>query len=157
MNGLIAPGLKDLQIGMASEYNSKKIPSFALIPDTGLAGTRLGLKTQEIPISTTENLNGARDGVCLSSIGLDPDATAVLDAQQMVNDFKAFLAFGIVYTADVHDTLKLTLTVVSEKSENGDDSRGGDVESELVIEDRELLDEFWETLGEVGGVGVEGL
>lgn len=40
------------------------------------AGTK-----REIPISTTENLDGARDGVCLSSIGLNPDATAVPDAQ----------------------------------------------------------------------------
>jgi len=75
----------------------------------------------------------------------------------MINDFEAFLAFGVVYTANIHDTFELTLTVVAEKSEDGDDSRGGNVKSELIIEDGELVDEFWETLGEVGGVGVEGL
>jgi len=38
------PGLKGLQIRMASKHDSKEIPSFALIPDRGLADTRLGLK-----------------------------------------------------------------------------------------------------------------
>jgi len=75
----------------------------------------------------------------------------------MVNDLEAFLAFRVVYTTDIHDTLELTLAVVAEKSEDGDDSSGGDVEGELVIEDGELVDKFWETLGEVGGVCVEGL
>ena len=151
--------LKDLdsQIRMAGEQDTKKIPSFALIPDTGSAGTILDLKNRRIPISTTENTNGARNGIGLCSIGLDPDPAAVLDTQQMVDDFEAFLAFGVVCTTDIHDTLELALAVVTEKSENGDDSGGGDVESELVVEDGELMNEFWETLGEVGGVGVEGL
>ena len=151
--------LKDLdsQIRMAGEQDTKKIPSFTLIPDTGSAGTILDLKNRRIPISTTENTNGARNGIGLCSIGLDPDPAAVLDTQQMVDDFEAFLAFGVVCTTDIHDTLELALAVVTEKSENGDDSGGGDVESELVVEDGELMNEFWETLGEVGGVGVEGL
>lgn len=151
--------LKDLdsQIRMAGEQDTKKIPSFTLIPDTGSAGTILDLKNRRIPISTTENTNGARNGIGLCSIGLDPDPAAVLDTQQMVDDFEAFLAFGVVCTTDIHDTLELALAVVTEKSENGDDSGGGDVESELVVEDGKLMNEFWETLGEVGGVGVEGL
>ena len=142
---------------MAGEQDTKKIPSFTLIPDTGSAGTILDLKNRRIPISTTENTNGARNGIGLCSIGLDPDPAAVLDTQQMVDDFEAFLAFGVVCTTDIHDTLELALAVVTEKSENGDDSGGGDVESELVVEDGKLMNEFWETLGEVGGVGVEGL
>lgn len=151
--------LKDLdsQIRMAGEQDTKKIPSFALIPDTGSAGTILDLKNRRIPISTTENTNGAGNGIGLCSIGLDPDPAAVLDTQQMVDNFEAFLTFGVVCTTDIHDTLELALAVVTEKSENGDDSGGGDVESELVVEDGELMNEFWETLGEVGGVGVEGL
>lgn len=151
--------LKDLdsQIRMAGEQDTKKIPSFTLIPDTGSAGTILDLKNRRIPISTTENTNGARNGIGLCSIGLDPDPAAVLDTQQMVDNFEAFLAFGVVCTTDIHDTLELALAVVTEKSENGDDSGGGDVESELVVEDGKLMNEFWETLGEVGGVGVEGL
>lgn len=128
------------KIRMAGEQDTKKIPSFTLIP-----------------ISTTENTNGARNGIGLCSIGLDPDPAAVLDTQQMVDNFEAFLAFGVVCTTDIHDTLELALAVVTEKSENGDDSGGGDVESELVVEDGKLMNEFWETLGEVGGVGVEGL
>ena len=147
----------DSQIRMAGEQDTKKIPSFTLIPDTGSAGTILDLKNRRIPISTTENTNGARNGIGLCSIGLDPDPAAVLDTQQMVDDFEAFLAFGVVCTTDIHDTLELALAVVTEKSENGDDSGGGDVESELVVEDGKLMNEFWETLGEVGGVGVEGL
>lgn len=147
----------DSQIRMAGEQDTKKIPSFTLIPDTGSAGTILDLKNRRIPISTTENTNGARNGIGLCSIGLDPDPAAVLDTQQMVDNFEAFLAFGVVCTTDIHDTLELALAVVTEKSENGDDSGGGDVESELVVEDGKLMNEFWETLGEVGGVGVEGL
>jgi hypothetical protein len=45
--------------------------------------------------------------------------------------------------------------VVSEKGEDGDDCLGRDVDRELVLVDRELLDVFGETGGEVLAIFVE--
>lgn len=68
----------------------------------------------------------------------------------MVYNFETFLALGIVGTADIHERLELTLGMVTEEGKDGDDSRGGDVKGEFVLEDRELLDELGKTLGKIG-------
>ena len=73
----------------------------------------------------------------------------------MVHDLKPLVAFGKVDARDVHDTLVLALGVVAEEREHGDDARGADVERKFILEHRELLDVFGETLDEVGAVGVQ--
>lgn len=45
--------------------------------------------------------------------------------------------------------------MVAQEGESWDDAGGGDVESQFVFEDAELLDEFGETLSEVGAVVVQ--
>lgn len=107
------------------------------------------------PIRSSENWDSARDGVSLASVGLDPDSSGVLDGEQVVYDFKSLFALGEVDTADVHAGFKLALAVVAQESEDRDDGAGCDVESQLVLQDGELLDELGKALGEVGSIGVQ--
>lgn len=74
----------------------------------------------------------------------------MFDTEEGVHHFETFLSFGVVYTAYVHNRFKLTLRMVAEEGENGDDGGRSNVESEFILENGELLDEFRETLGEVG-------
>jgi hypothetical protein len=66
----------------------------------------------------------------------------MLDTQQMINDFKTFFSLGVVCTTNIHDALELTLGMITEECEGGNDGGGCDVECQFVVEDRELLNEF---------------
>lgn len=108
-----------------------------------------------MPIRPMEHRHGAGHSVGLVRIRLHPDPPRMLHTQQMIHDLKPFLALRVVRTADVHESLELALRVVAQKGEGGDDAAGSDVQREFVLEDGELLDEFGETLGEVGTVVVQ--
>jgi hypothetical protein len=64
----------------------------------------------------------------------------------MIHHLKPFLPLWVIHTTNIHDTLKLALGVVSKKGEDWDHSRGWDVKSQFVFQDRELLDKFREAL-----------
>ena len=64
----------------------------------------------------------------------------------MIHHFKPLLPLREINTAYVHDALELTLGVIAQEGEHGDDTRGRDIESQFVFEDGELLDEFGEAL-----------
>lgn len=51
----------------------------------------------------------------------------------MVDDLESLVASGIVYAGDVYETLELALRMISEEGEDGEDSRGCDVDGELVL------------------------
>lgn len=72
----------------------------------------------------------------------------------MINNFKAFVAGGVVGAGNVHKCFELTVVVVAQKVEDGEETRGWDVEGELITGDGELLDELGQTGEEVGTVGV---
>lgn len=79
------------------------------------------------------------------------------DAEQMVHHLEPFLALRVVHSANVHNTLELTLRVITKEREDWDDARRRNVERQFVLEYRELLNELGETLYEVGTVGMHGL
>jgi hypothetical protein len=67
----------------------------------------------------------------------------------MIHDLKALLALGKVNTAYIHDALELALRVVAQEGESLYHARRRGVQCKFVFEDGELLDEFWQALGEV--------
>ena len=111
--------------------------------------------TTDVPIRATENGDCTRNSVGLASVGLDPDPSGMLHAKQVIHDLETLLPLGKVNTADVHAGLELALRVVAEEGENGNNGGGRDVQRQLILEDRELLDILGKALGEVGTVGVE--
>jgi len=86
------------KVWVAAEENTVEIPSLSLVP-----------------ISTTEKPNSTRDRIRLSGIRLHSDPSAMLDTQQMVDDFETFLPLGVVGTTDIHDALELTLGVITKE------------------------------------------
>jgi hypothetical protein len=75
----------------------------------------------------------------------------------VIHDLETLLSLGKINAAYIHDLLKLTLRVVPQESQNRDDGGRRDVQGQFVLENRELLNEFWQALGEVGAVCVESL
>lgn len=120
------------QVGMAGEEDTKHVPRLPFIP-----------------VCPPEDRHGAWDGVRFASVCLDAYPCCMADAQQVVDHLEAFLSFWKVGRGDIHDTLELALRVISEESQNWDDASGRDVQSKLILQDRELLDEFGKTLHEV--------
>lgn len=62
---------------------------------------------------------------------------------------------GVVGAGNVHESFELTVVVVAQKLEDGEETRGCDVEGELVTGHGELLDELGQAGEEVGTVGVQ--
>lgn len=69
----------------------------------------------------------------------------MLDAQEVVDDLEPLGPGGDVDTAKVHDLLVLGVGVVAEEAHDGNDAGRRDVERQLVLVDRRLLDEFGES------------
>lgn len=120
------------EVGVASEEHAKHVPGLPFIP-----------------VCPPEDRNATWDRVGFASICLDAYPCGMLDSQQVVDDFEAFLAFWKVDGGDVDDTLELALGMISKESQDWDDGRGGDVQGELILQYGELLYEFWETLHEI--------
>ncbi len=96
----------------------------------------------DAPVSTPEDCHCTRYVVSFSSVRLDPDPTGLFNTEKVVDHFESLFSFRIIGTADIHDALELTLGMVSEEGENGNDSRRRGVQRQLVLEHRELLDEL---------------
>ena len=80
------------------------------------------------PICAVEQLGGARDGIDLVRICFDSNAAGIPDAQQVISNFKAFIMGGVVGAGDVHKGLELTVVMVAQKLEDGEEARGCNVE-----------------------------
>jgi hypothetical protein len=122
------------------------------------ASATQGIRTSEksfSPIRAVEQLGGTRNGIGLIRIRLNPDATGMPDTQQVINDLKAFIVGGVVGAGNVHEGFELAVVVVAQKLEDGEETRGCDIESELVAGHGELLDELGQAGEEVGPVGVQ--
>lgn len=119
----------NLQVRVTRKEHAKHVPNLSFIP-----------------VGTTEDRDSGRDGVRFPCVRLYPDSTGVFDAEQVVYDLEALLPFREIYCGDINNTLELALGVISQKGQDRDDCRGRDVENKLVLENRKLLDEFWEAL-----------
>lgn len=108
---------------MAQEEDTKQIPDLTLVP-----------------ICCTVDCRSTGHWCDLICVRLDPDPRVVLDTEQVVDDLKSLTPERVVCTGDVHHGPKLSLRVVSQKSQRRDDGRWVDVEGELVLDDGELLD-----------------
>jgi len=137
----------NIQVWMMFEENPKQIPCLSLIPVNISEYARISNKFH-IPVSTSEHSRSTRNRIRLPSISLDPNppSMARTDAQQMVYHLKPLLPLWVIHTTNVHDALELALRVISKESENRDHGRRRDVESQFILQDRELLDEFGEAL-----------
>jgi len=107
-----------------------------------------------IPIGASEHWDGTGDCVCLPSICFDSDSSCVFDTQQAIHNLESFVSVGIIRAADIHAAFELTLGMIPQESEHRGDAGRGNIESELVFKNRELLNEFRETLHEIGAVCV---
>ncbi len=72
-----------------------------------------------------------------------------------MNHLESEVPGWIVDRCDIHDRFILTLCVIPKECQDGDDRGGDDVDGELVLVNRELLDEFGQTSGEVLAILVE--
>lgn len=115
----------------------------------------LGYVKRFSPIRAIEQLGGARNGIDLVRICFDSNAAGMPDAQQVISNFKAFVVGGVVGARDVHKGLELTVVMVAQKLEDGEETRGCNVEGEFIAGYRELLDKLGQAGEEVGTVGVQ--
>jgi hypothetical protein len=104
------------QIGVTSKEDTKHVPRLSFIP-----------------VCSTEDRNTTWYRVRFASIGLDANPPRMLNAQQVVNHLEALLSFWEIDGGDIHDTFKLTLRMISKESQDRDDARWGDVQSEFIL------------------------
>ncbi len=81
-----------------------------------------GSQVSTIPIGTAEDWSSTWHRVCLTSVRFDPYSRGVFDAEQVIDHFEPLVSFWEINTADVHHGLKLALSVVAKKCEDGDNS-----------------------------------
>lgn len=75
-------------------------------------------------------------------------------AQEVVDDLKPLVASRKINRRDIHHSLELALRMVSKEVQGWDNARWSSVESELVLINAVLLDEFRKALDEIRAVGV---
>ena len=73
----------------------------------------------------------------------------------MIHDFKTLVAGRVVGAGNIHKGFELTVVVVAQKLEDGEETRGCNVEGEFIAGYRELLDELGQAGEEVGTVSVQ--
>ena len=104
-------------------------------------------KPDYLPVGTVEHSGRARYRSHLVGICLDSKSSVVFDAEQMVHNLESLRASREIDTADIHQSLELTLTVVTQKGQDGNDGTGVDVQCQLVLVDRKLLNELGQACG----------
>lgn len=67
----------------------------------------------------------------------------------MIDNLKPLISLGEVDSGNIHDTLVLTLGVVTKECEDRDDTGRTNVQSQFIFENGELLDIFRQTLDQV--------
>lgn len=111
----------------------------------------------QVPVSSSKNRDGTRNGVCLSGICLDTDPSRFGEAQEVIHNLEPFVTLRVVSTTDINTAFKLASRVVPQEGENGDDRARRNIEREFILVHRKLLNKPGETLHKVGSVCVEGL
>ena len=108
------------QVGVSNEEDTEKIVDLAFVP----VGT---------VVEVAERWNGGG----LVSVGLDPQARVVADGEHVVDNLEALVLGGVVDGGDVGNLGVLGGGVVLQEVEDGEDTRRGNVDGELVLPDRE--------------------
>ena len=128
-----------------SGCSEKKTPYMSQVSRSYLLGVSPPIKCifpfRHSPISSPEDRTRTWDSIRLSSIRLHADPTCVLEAQQIINHLKPLIPLREIHSRNVHNTLVLTLRMVTKESQDGNDARGTNLEGKFILEDRELLDE----------------
>lgn len=126
------------QIRVAGEEDAKQIIHLALVP-----------------IGPVIQMRDGWDGGGFIRIGLDADATVVAHGEEVVDDFEAVGAGGVVDAGDVGDHGVFGRGVGFQEGDGRGHAGRGDVDGEFVLPDGELLDVFGEAGHEVLAVGVQ--
>ena len=153
--------LKDCNDTHRSGWPSKKIPNKSQASRSYLRWLMLertvNREGERVPVSPSEDRDGARNGVCLSGICLDTDPSRLGKAKEVIHDLKPLVTLRVVSTTDINAALKLALRVVPQEGKYWDNCAWANVECEFVLVNRELLNKLGETLHKVGSVCVEGV
>lgn len=105
---------------MAGEEDAKEIVNFALVPIGAIVKAAKGRYRRGLI------------GVCLH-----PYARVVSDGKKVVHDLEALVLGGVIYSSDIRDLRVFSSCVVLEESEDRDDTRGRDMNGELIFPDGE--------------------
>ena len=97
-----------------------------------------------IPIRAVVKTCDAWDGRSFVCVCLDSDARVVSDAEKVIDNLEAGIPRRIIDCRNVRHHGELRSCVVFEEGHDRDNSRRRDVDGELVLPDRELLDVFGE-------------
>lgn len=127
------------EIGVSSKEDSVHVPSLTLEP-----------------VDRVEETGQRGDGRDLVGVGLDTNAAVEADREAVVDDLEAVGARGVVDSTHIHDLLELGVGVVAQELHDRQERIGCDVDGELILVDRELLNEFGEDRGQVFAVLVHG-
>jgi hypothetical protein len=120
-----------------SGWPSKKIPNKSQASRSYLGWLaskhRRIAKRKRVPVSPSENRDGARNGIRLPGIRLDTDSSRLRKAEEVIHDLKSLVTLRVVSTTDINTALKLALRVVPQEGENGNNCARGNVEREFVL------------------------
>lgn len=137
---------------MPFKENAIHIPYFPLKPELVNQPGVTGLCITNSPISAPKHACRTGDRVHFPGVCLDPNSCRVSHAQQVIRNFKPPVPARVVGAANVHAGFELALSVVTQKGEHWDDACRGDMQRELVTQNRELLDKFGKALEKVGAI-----
>jgi len=128
------------QIRMSSEEHSEKIVDLSFVP-----------------IGSIKQVTDTGNRPSLICVCLDTNAGVVSYAQQVVDNLESLLFCRIIDASYVGDLCVFRCGVVLEECEDRYDAGWWDVDAELVLPDRELLNVLGHTCHEILAVLVEGI
>jgi hypothetical protein len=108
------------QVGVTNKEDTEQIVDLAFVPVGAV-------------VKVAERWNGGG----LVSVGLDPQARVVADGEHVVNNLETLVLGGVVDGGDVGNLSVLGGSVVLQEVEDGEDTRRGNVDGELVLPDGE--------------------
>ena len=129
-----------------------------------------------VPVGAVVEVRDGGHGGCFVGVRLDADSRVVPHAEEVVNDFEAVVAGGIVDGGEVGDHGEFGRGVQFEEGDDRFDAGGRDVEREFVLPYREsdyrhqscayptcdgvlyaLLNVFWKTREQILAILMQGL
>jgi hypothetical protein len=153
------------KIRVSREKDAVHVPRLTLVPaknaSSALDSKGSRREGENAPVGTTEDVDDGRNRRSLVGVSLDTDAGVVANGEEVVDDLESLATGRVVGTRNVHHRLVLGVGVVAKEEHDGLDGGRGDVEGQLVLVDRRLLDELGEGTHDPGAVflksGGEGL
>lgn len=128
------------QIRVAAEEDTKQVVDLTLVPQSSFVQTR-----------------HTGHGAGLVRIGLNTDTGVIADAQQVVDDLEALVTSGEINRGNIGDLGEFGCRVVFQEAHDRDDAGGRNVDRELVLPHRELLNVFGQAGHDILAVLVQAL